>query len=590
MDQVEEIKSKIDIVSLIGEYVTLARAGRNFKANCPFHQERTPSFMVSPELSIWKCFGCGLGGDAISFIQKQEGLEFYEALKMLADRVGVKLERVEDSNVSYKEKLVETNRLASEFYKFILLNHNFGKNALDYLLTTRGLKLATIKEFGLGFAPDVPQALYGFLTKKKSLKPFDLEKAGLVVAVRGSYIDRFRGRVIFPLTDARGAVVGLAGRILPGKDSERLAKYINSPETEVYHKSKLLYGFHLTRKKIKEQGLVVIVEGELDAISSWQVGVKNVVAIKGSAFTEDQVRLLTRITSKAVLALDSDIAGNLAARRGIETAQNLGLNIKVARLGKYKDPDEAARSDADFYKNAINEAISIWDFLIDSVFSKYRKIGGREKSLISKEIVPILGSIADEIVRAHYIKVVAQKLDVSMEVVIKEVEKKERAKGVKSELIEDTHIGIPAKSREELLEREVFSLGTRIDPNSLLVSSVSNLFQTPLWTKILFYLKKYLNTNKKFTLSGFAKSLPKELLDGFSLAVFTEEESAGEDKLLREFNGTKKELKLLRIKRQEVELIKQIALYEKKGEKIKLRKVKEKFNNLARKRASLEEE
>src|SRR3990170_1855680 len=246
MDQVEEIKSKIDIVSLIGEYVTLARAGRNFKANCPFHQERTPSFMVSPELSIWKCFGCGLGGDAISFVQKQEGLEFYEALKMLADRVGV--------------------------------------------------KLATIKEFGLGFAPDVPQALYGFLTKKKSLKPFDLEKAGLVVAVRGSYIDRFRGRVIFPLTDARGAVVGLAGRILPGKDSERLAKYINSPETEVYHKSKLLYGFHLTRKKIKEQGLVVIIEGELDAISSWQVGVKNVVAIKGSAFTEDQVRLLTRIT------------------------------------------------------------------------------------------------------------------------------------------------------------------------------------------------------------------------------------------------------------------------------------------------------
>src|SRR3990167_5278760 len=307
-DQVDEVKQKIDIVSLIGEYVQLKKAGRNYRALCPFHSEKTPSFMVSPELQIYKCFGCGESGDAFSFLEKYEGMDFGEALRFLADRAGIKLVALRPGEQGEKERLYEINNLASRFYHYILVGHPAGKQAYNYLTRERGLKAGTIETFQVGFSPDVPGAIRKFLVEKKKFADRELEKAGLSVLGRAA-IDRFRGRITFPLLDHRGNIVGFAGRTMPGAKTE-LAKYINSPETPIYHKSRVLYGLNLAKTRIKEKKTAIVVEGELDMISSWQAGVENTVAIKGSAFTEEQLRLLTRFCQKVILALDTDFAGD----------------------------------------------------------------------------------------------------------------------------------------------------------------------------------------------------------------------------------------------------------------------------------------
>ncbi|MBX4206148.1 DNA primase, partial [Candidatus Microgenomates bacterium] len=235
MDQVEEIKAKVDIVSVVGEHVQLSKAGRNYKGLCPFHGEKTPSFVVSPELQIYKCFGCGESGDAISFLEKTEGLEFYDALKILANKVGVKLAAPKGEKFSEKERLYEANELAAKFYHYILLNHPSGKEALDYITKKRKLTHETIKTFNIGYAPDIPDTLAKFLINKKKFTSFELERAGLIVYSRGRLFDRFRGRIVFPLDDHRGVCVGLAGRILPSVEEKlsknlSIGKYVNSPE------------------------------------------------------------------------------------------------------------------------------------------------------------------------------------------------------------------------------------------------------------------------------------------------------------------------------------------------------------------------
>ncbi|KKU09188.1 MAG: primase protein [Candidatus Woesebacteria bacterium GW2011_GWB1_45_5] len=403
-DQVEEVKQKTDIVSIIGERIEIKKAGRNFKANCPFHGEKTPSFMVSPELQIFKCFGCGEGGDAFSFLEKYEGMEFGEALKYLADRAGVKLQRVDLGAGSEKEKLIEINTQALRFYNYLLLSHPIGQKALDYLLKERGLKKQTIEEFSLGYSPENPATFKKFLVDKKKFNPGDIAKGGLGL-IRGSQIyDRFSGRIVFPLFDHRGNPVGFSGRVLPW-DKRETGKYINSPETPLYHKSNVLFALNLTRPFIKKKKVAIVVEGELDAILSYQAGIRNIVAIKGSALTEEQVRLLSRFAPKFILALDADIAGDSAARRGITVAGNLGVEVKVATITKYKDPDEAARGDLESYKKDLINAKGVWDYLIDSVFAR--------------------SEIGDKIVQAHYANVLARKLDVPLSAVSEEIGKVE---------------------------------------------------------------------------------------------------------------------------------------------------------------------
>jgi DNA primase len=588
-DQVAEVKSKTDIVSIIGERIELKKAGRNYKANCPFHGEKTPSFMVSPELQIFKCFGCSEAGDVFSFLEKYEGMEFPEALKYLADRAGVKLIRGDFGASTEKEKLIDINIQTLKFYNYMLLTQPTGKQALEYLQKDRGLKLETIKEFQLGYSPENSYPLSNFLIGKKKFAPSDIERAGIGIPSGANIYDRFAGRVIFPLFDHRGNPIGFAGRILPW-DKRDTGKYINSPETPIYHKSSVLFGLNITRPLIKKKGVAIVVEGELDLISSYQAGIKNIVAIKGSALTEEQVRLLSRFAPKFILALDSDMAGDAAARRGLTVAENSGVEVKVAKITGFKDPDEAARGDIDSYKNDLIHAEGVWDYLIDSVMGRFNPATGAGKAKISKELTPILSDIEDKIVQAHYANLVAEKLGVPLEAVTEQISKATAKPQEASESVKASIDKPEGRSRHDLLEERLLTLSFQSDPTILLKPKVMELVLNPLNIRILEELTKFLKTNKKYTNGNFGAALPKELFDGFAKTVLNENQELMDkpDELKKELDLVQKELKILGTKDNLKLLTLRMREFEKSGDKDKLLKAQNEFNKLAKNLASLD--
>lgn len=571
-NQVEEVKLKTDIVSIIGERIELKKAGRNFKANCPFHGEKTPSFMVSPELQIFKCFGCGESGDAFAFLEKYEGMDFPEALKYLADRVGVKLKSFKSKDDGIKERLREVHKEATRFFSYLLLNHEIGKKPLEYLVKDRGLKKGTIEEFGLGYSPENPLLLRKFLVEKKKISLGDIETAR---------IGMFRGRITFPLFDHRGNPIGFSGRVLPW-DKRETGKYINSPETPIYHKSSVLYGLHLTRSPIKKKEVAIVVEGELDVISSYQAGIKNIVAIKGSALTEEQVKLLSRFAPKFILALDTDLAGDSAARRGITVAVNLGIEVKVARILGSKDPDEAARNNLDGYKKSLIASVGVWDFLIDSAFNRYNAKSGEGTSKISKELGPLLSEIEDKIVQAHYLGIVAQRLGVPIEAVLEQVSKNSPTKS----LIKTTSDTIQDKDRQTLLEERLLALSFQSDPSLLFKKEIQDLILTPIGKRILAEYGTFMAKNKKFDLSRFSESLPGELFTGFSEIIL--KDASDDTDASKELDLVIKELKILTVRQKLNSLVSQIKDLEEKGEKNQLLKAQNKFNKLATTLSELE--
>ncbi|OGM77018.1 DNA primase [Candidatus Woesebacteria bacterium RIFOXYA1_FULL_40_18] len=594
-DQVDEIKQKVDIVSLIGEHIELKKAGRNYRALCPFHSEKTPSFMVSPELQMYKCFGCGEGGDVFTFLEKYEGMEFREALKFLADKTGIKLVSFRPGEESQKERLYELHSLASKFYSYVLLAHRAGKAALKYLTDERDLDLETIKFFQIGFSPNVPGVISKFLVDKKHFNLKELAESGIGIIKGERVFDKFGGRIIFPLFDHRGNIAGFAGRILP-EGSKELAKYINSPETPIYHKSRLLFGLNFAKEEIKRQGAAIIVEGEVDMISSYQRDVKNVVAIKGSALTEDQVKLLSRFTKKIILALDSDFAGDVAARRGIVIAQKEGLEITVAKMGEFKDPDDAVRKNPQFFKKAIVEAVGVWDFIIDSIFSRGDIKTGEEKAKLSREIVPVLASIPDRIVQAHYIEQVAKRLGVPEEAVNQEVEehlsqKKEQEPNLAINTKEKVSLETK-KTRRQLLEERLLSLAFQSEPSVLESAKIKRLMATSLPKRIYDEYLEFAKNNREFSPSAFASQLPKELLSGFAEMVLKETQDFIDrpDLFKREIEFVVSELEVVDM-RHKLEVIgAKIREFESSEEGDKLKDAQEKFSELTRKLAKFEEE
>ncbi len=530
VNQVEEVKNKVDIVSLISEYIEVKKAGRNYKANCPFHGEKTASFMISPELQMYKCFGCGKHGDCFTFLEEHEGMEFGEALKYLADKVGIKLIQTKTNEVSEKEKIISINNDVFNFYKYALAKHPKSKKVLEYLTKDRGLTVESIKTFGIGYSPDDFNLLANFLLKKKKGNIQDFSKAGILV---GRGIDRFRGRVIFTLYDHKGNVVGFAGRILPWQDQKQ-AKYINSPDTPAYHKSKILYGLNVTKQDVRNSGYVVVVEGELDLISTYNAGIKNVVAIKGSALTEDQIRLIGRFCNKIILCLDADFAGDEASKRGAILAVNLGFDVKVATIIGGKDPDEMARKNPEGLKKAINEAEDIWDFLINQVFKKYDSGMGSGKASISREISPLLGLIEDKIVKDHYIEKVARLLSVTPDSVAFEVNKNKKSEIPKIDNKNVLTSDKPEKNRVDLLEEKLLVNILISDPQQILDNNTSDLFQGTVIVKIVSKLKEFLKLNKKFDITKFINFLPKELNVFFSEVFLQNSEPDDIDLLKRE--------------------------------------------------------
>lgn len=564
MDQVEEVKERVNIVDIIGERVELKKAGKNFKALCPFHQEKTPSFMVSPELQIYKCFGCGETGDVFSFLEKYEGMSFFESLQYLAERLGIKLKRINLAKSDKKIKLYEINALTARFYNYVLLEHKVGKSALSYLLEKRGLKLDTIRKFNLGFSPHDSLPLFNFLTKKKGFTKEDLLESGTFYPKGSTLADRFAGRVIFPIYDHRDNVVAFGGRILPVDEEKDLAKYINSPETLVYKKSNILYGLNFAKEYIKREDFVVITEGELDMISSYQAGIRNTVAVKGSALTDDQSKLLLRFTENFVFAYDTDSAGVMAVKRGAVVAQKAGATLKAAVLGSYKDPDDAARANPEGFKKAILEAVPIWDFLIDLSFKKNDPKTGEGKARISKELKPILARIEDKIVQAHYVKLVSEKLAVPISAVFEELEKE---KTKTPALTERGEVITERRSRRELLEEKLLAFLFQRKHNLLLDDSIASLFSRRANKRLVDRFRNYWGERRSFDPHLFFKALPPELSEAFSSLLLYDVDASLDSK-----ESVDKEIKdLIRDLRREIlkEDIERLVVKIKKAEKDK---------------------
>ncbi len=512
MAELDLIKQKLDVVSFISEYVPLKKAGRNFLGLCPFHPEKTPSFVVSPERQIWHCFGCQAGGDIVGFLMRIENLEFPEALKILAKRAGVQLKSFEPTEAGrIREKIYTLNHLAAEYYHYILTTHPVGAIARQYL-SDRKITDGSIKLFKIGYAPDSWDSLIRFLTKK-GYPPADLNLAGLVSrSDKGHFFDRFRGRVIFTLFDHRGNAVGFAGRVLDPEAKE--AKYINTAETPAYIKGQVLYGLNVTREAIIKEKNAVVVEGEIDAIQSFQAGVKNVVAIKGSALTEGHVRLLKRYTENLILGLDADFAGDSAARRGIEMADNANLSIRVATVPAGKDPDECVRINPALWKEAVEKAVPFYDYVIDSAGKRFDPATADGKKKILSEVAPFLSSLENIVVREHYVKKLAQRLGVSEEVVGEQLEKegKKQMLGVRATPAAEAVSPEPG-SRREKLEEYLLSLILQADcPADQTVLLRGKLtaqhFKSAARGEIY---QRLVCAPEKFSINSFCEDLPLEL-------------------------------------------------------------------------------
>ncbi|OWK26689.1 MAG: DNA primase [Parcubacteria group bacterium GW2011_GWA2_38_13b] len=436
MTDLEEIKSRLDIADIIRGYLHLEKAGANWKARCPFHNEKSPSFMVSSDKQIWHCFGCGEGGDVFGFLMKIDGLEFKEALKILAERAGVKLQRQPSGDYAKeknkKEIFYEINEWATKFFEKQLWGGTPASKKIMEYLRGRGLKEETIKNFRLGYAPKEWRLLRKFLNSK-GYKDGDVAEAGLIInSIRQpaekiqnfDYHDRFRGRVMFPIADIQGRVAGFTGRVFDPlftkEELEKQGKYVNSPETIVYNKSKILYGLDKAKLALRKKNVCILVEGNTDLIMSHQAGVENAVAVSGTALTEMQIGIIKRYTENLIIAFDNDEAGNLAAKRSIDLAMRGGLNVKVITIKGAKDPADILKEKdgALKWQTIIDSSQGVVDFYFGDVFLKYSADSAENKRKITQALLPVVRKVQNKVEQYHWLRVLAEHLNVREEFLI----------------------------------------------------------------------------------------------------------------------------------------------------------------------------
>jgi len=421
MDAVSEVKSRLNVEDIIAEYLPLKRAGRNFKALSPWTNEKTPSFMVSPEKQIWHDFSSGKGGDIFTFVMEMEGLDFRGALEHLARKAGVELEDYQTSNThrrEYKNRALKALALAVKFYQKQL---TVNKSALEYLLKARGLSKKTLLDWQIGYSPKTGMALTDFLTKQ-GFDTDEMRRAGLTVMRSGGPIDMFRGRIMIPLCDSQGRVIGFTARILEhSSDSKEfesnVPKYINTPQTVVYDKSRHVFGLHLAKEAIRKSGYIVIVEGNMDVIASHQAGVKNVVATAGTAMTENHLRELKRFTSDIRLCFDADSAGVSATERAITMAQRAGVNLSVVVLSGAKDPDELIRKNSAKWQKTVAKSTYAVDWLIERYSSEHDLKSALGKKAFTDALLEIVRRLNDSVEQDHYLKILAKMTDSSLEAI-----------------------------------------------------------------------------------------------------------------------------------------------------------------------------
>jgi DNA primase len=407
---VEEIKAKLNIVDLVGTYVRLQKSGTHWKAPCPFHHEKTPSFMVNEERQIWHCFGCNKGGDLFSFLMDIEGIEFKEALRILAEKTGVELPRYSrEASTGPQDRTYEILELATKFYEKQLWDGVGKRQSLPYL-RERGLTEETMRRFRLGYAPEGWRNLHDFLVGR-GYSPLELEKAGLAIRKeRGGYYDRFRDRIMFPIMDVLGRVIGYSARVSPGGD-ETQAKYINTPETGVYRKSQVLYGIQLAKQAMKAQDFALLVEGNMDVIASHQAGIANTVAVSGTALTAEQLQLIKRYTENLRLFFDMDGAGQVAARRSTELALEKGMNVWIVAIPQGKDAADIARESPNDLKQAVEKPLLALQYFLDQLLTRYDANTPEGKRRIAEEYLQLLRFVTHTIDQAYWVKRLAEALE-----------------------------------------------------------------------------------------------------------------------------------------------------------------------------------
>ncbi|MDD4178918.1 MAG: DNA primase [Candidatus Margulisbacteria bacterium] len=420
-EKIEEIRQKADIVSVISEYVSLKKRGRNYLGLCPFHSEKTASFTVSPEKQLFHCFGCGEGGNIFAFLMKIEDIGFAEAVHELGNKVGLEVEKPTGQGITKgeKDKLYDVMQLAASFFKQLLAGEQ-GQAARDYL-AQRKISETTAKTFGLGFAPDDWDALVKYLISR-GVAPALIERAGLSLPreSKDSYYDRFRSRLLFPVTDIRGRVIAFSGRALGAVEP----KYLNSPDSPIYRKGDNIFGLSLAKEAIKKDGFVILVEGNVDLLAVYQSGCLNVGAPLGTALTAQQCKLLLRLTDTVVLAFDSDPAGETASERSAEVLRGQGIKVKVAELKGAKDPDEfIAKNGPETFKAAISSALPFLEFKLKRTIGRHnlKEIESRSKAL--REVASLLGKETDNFTQAEYGKLAARLLGIDQETVLNEIKR-----------------------------------------------------------------------------------------------------------------------------------------------------------------------
>lgn len=568
-DTTQLIKDKLDIVDFLKQYVELKPAGKNFKARCPFHKEKTPSFMVSPERQSWHCFGsCSEGGDIIKFLMKYENIEFYDALKILAEKAGVELKTNLDRDFQSSNKLYKIMSAAKDFFKDNLSKSEPVKNYLK----ERGLKEETIKEFEIGAAPDGSDFLTRHLLKL-GYNVLDIEKAGLALKTeRGTYWDRFRARIMFPIYNHVGKVAAFTGRIMPGSENANVGKYVNSPETPIFQKSKILYGFHKTKNDIRSARAAVLVEGQMDLLMMWQDGVKNAVASSGTALTADHLAALRRLADELTLSFDADEAGQIAAERSIDLASAHDFSVKLLIIGdeKLKDPADVVMSQPGKIKDLVAQSKSAMEYY----FYRHLKDLPSDIKLKKQNLRAVLSKIKNlpsPIDRNHWLGELSSLVKIEEKVLMEEMEALTTAVAVsKKESVSASAVKEDLSRRDHILNR-LFGLLFHMKSDLEIIKDY------------LQYLPEQYRDMYKSSLGKSENSSNElsELMNTISLRFSLENDNFESSELEEEAKTLLHQLKFESLKERRRDVFNLIQKLEKSGDNARLQEALKEYNSIS---------
>jgi DNA primase len=589
----EDIKSRLDVVDLIKEYIQLTPAGVNFKAPCPFHNEKTPSFVVSSEKQIWHCFGCGAGGDIFEFVKKIEGLEFPEALRILADKANVKIDYDYSPELkNQKTKALDILTVTATYYHQLLLKDSNAKIAQDYL-KEREIDDKAVEQFNLGYSKDSWDDLLIYLRSKK-FTDSDIEAAGLVVKSKkdGKFYDRFRGRLMFPINNIFGQAIGFTARVL--KEDDQQGKYVNTPQSVAYDKSSVLYNMDLAKMTIKQKNYTILAEGQLDVISSYMAGVKNIIASSGTALTPQQVKILKRYSENLMIAYDADQAGLKATFRIVDNALAENINIKIIKIPKGMDPDQLIKKDPQKWLDAVKNAQPLMDFVFEKVLATGDLNNVFQKKQIAKKLLILISKFRDDIERQTYLKRLGDLIDVEYDLLKEKlddfVNKNKRNIPVEKEERKEFKLSVLDK-KEELLKK-IIALGINFLNNIEYLSSnleleyIGKSTIDELYKEMIIYYTK----NNSFDRKAFENGLDKDKSDLLNIILFIFENEYSKHDQNEAFidiqalvKSYKKEFLNEKLKKLEVSL----KLAERKGDQEEIEKITKEFVSVTHKLSSI---